>query len=195
MFQVEHFVMTELYVHYNLYFDKTPLWVRELPGQRAPPFNNEGRAPRAAHAPELCATVQARMNSFLVDTPRPPNYSPASCIFSRGNHRDLEEPMAASRYWYPWSQCSLSGCPCPRSNLYRLGHPRPHLESQQQSSLTDRPSARSLVAKTLNRIQLRCLSGGIVSKKNSDAGGKQTANGEHLWCQLGWKREELFDDG
>jgi len=116
--------------------------------------------------------------------------------FSRGgNHGDLEEPMAASLYWYPWSQCSLSRCQCPRSNLYRLGHPRPHLESQRQSSLTDRTSARSLVAKTLNRIQLRCLSGGIVSKKNSDTGGKQTANGEHLWCQLGWKREELFDDG
>ena len=187
--------MTELYVHYNLYFGKTPLCVRELPGQRARPFNNEGRAPRAAHAPELCPTVQARMNSFLVDTPRPPNYSPASCIFSRGESRRPGGAHGCFALLVPLVTVLLVTLPVPRSNLYRLGHPRPHLESQRQSSLTDRTSARSLVAKTLNRIQLRCLSGGIVSKKNSDAGGKQTANGEHLWCQLGWKREELFDDG
>ena len=52
----------------------------------------------------------------------------------------------------------------------------------------------SFVAKTVNGIQLRCLSSGIIPKKNADAGGKQSTNGEHLWRQLGRKFEELFDD-
>ena len=50
------------------------------------------------------------------------------------------------------------------------------------------------VAKTLNGVQLRCFSGGIVPKDNSDAGGKQAANSENFGRQLGRKFEELFDN-
>jgi hypothetical protein len=54
--------------------------------------------------------------------------------------------------------------------------------------------ARSFVAKPLNGIQLGCLSGGIIAKENSDAGGEQAADGKHLWRQLGGKFEEVLDD-
>jgi hypothetical protein len=100
-------------------------------------------------------------------------------------------PGPRIRYFYGKTRCTPRFCCASRACL---GGAIP-LRVEKCFSGSE-SSARSFVAKTLNGIQFRCFCGWIVPKKNSNAGGKQAANGEHPLVSTWLGRfEELFDDG